>query len=140
MPLIEIDQEVWDILQEKARPLGVTTNDILRNILKIEPKYISKEKPQIKDKIKQKEMIPDIVNILKENGGIATKEFVDEKIFQLYRDVFEQNYYQQKVSNGIPRWKHNVAWAKEIAKNMGLIEPPSMSGRGMWKLTDKGMN
>lgn len=145
MPLIEVDQEVWDHLQEKARPLGITSNDILRTILKIKPNYLSPERqPKAvksipnKDRIKQKDLVPIIIKILKENGGTATKEFVDGKIFQLFKDEFNQPYYQQKVSRGIPRWKHNIAWAKEIAKNMGLIEPPLLSGRGIWKLTEKG--
>jgi hypothetical protein len=142
MPLIEVDKEVWEHLQEKARPLGITSNDVLRTVLKVKPN--PEKQPKVirltpkKDRIKQKDLVPIIIKILKENGGTATKEYVNGKIFQLFKDVFEQPYYQQKVSRNIPRWKHNIAWAKEIAKNMGLIEPPISSGRGIWKLTEKG--
>ncbi|GAI53783.1 unnamed protein product, partial [marine sediment metagenome] len=46
----------------------------------------------------------------------------------------QQPYYQELVSNGVPRWQHNLAWAKERAKKKGLIKPPDESGRGYWEL------
>jgi len=145
MPLIEIDQDVWNFLQEKAKPLGLTSNDVLRKILKVRPKYkITLEPPKVvrpislKSRISQDDLIPYIIQFLKEKGGSAPKGYVEQKIFQIFRDMFEQTYYQQKVSHGVPRWQHNIAWAKERAKHMGLIYPSSVSGRGVWKLTEKG--
>jgi len=147
MPLIEVDQEVWDSLQEKARPLGITSNDVLRTVLKIKSKQLHFEKPpkdiqpiSPKDTLTQEELIPHIIKALKENGGAASKKLVERKIFQSFKSLFEQPYYQQKVSRGVPRWQHNIAWAKERAKHIGLIESSAVSGRGIWKLTEKGYN
>ncbi|PIS30005.1 MAG: hypothetical protein COT43_02690 [Candidatus Marinimicrobia bacterium CG08_land_8_20_14_0_20_45_22] len=138
MPLIEIDQEVWNFLQEKAKLLGVTSNDVLRIIFKIKPKHeITSEPPKV-CRISQDDLIPYIIQFLKEKGGSAPKGYVEQKIFHLFIDMFEQTYYQQKVSHGVPRWQHNIAWAKERAKQMGLIDSPSVSGWGIWKLTEKG--
>jgi len=58
----------------------------------------------------------------------------------MFSEIFSQPYYTETVSHGVPRWKHNIAWAKERAKNRGLIKPPKESGRGWWELTLKGEN
>jgi len=145
MPLIEVDQEVWDFLQEKARPLGMTSNDVLRTILIkkhefspiVKPPKVFKIGPP-RGSLSQKELIPYIIQVLKENGGSAQIEYIYKRLFAQFQEIFNQSYYQQKVSRGIPRWQHFIAWAKERAKHMGLIESPSVSGRGVWKLSEKG--
>jgi hypothetical protein len=92
-------------------------------------------------KISQDELIPHIVKILKQHGGGASKETVETEIFQMFKSTFEHPWYQGLVSYGVPRWQHNVAWARERAKkNKGLIKPPGLRGRGFWELTDKGKN
>ncbi len=89
-------------------------------------------------KVSQDELIPHIVRILQKHGGHARKDAVEKEICHTFRDVFNESWYRETVSNGIPRWKHNIAWAKERAKKKGLIKPSVDSGRGSWELTDKG--
>jgi hypothetical protein len=89
-------------------------------------------------KISQDALIPHIVTLLKKHGGGATKEQVENEIYSMFKSTFDLPWYQQTVSSGIPRWQHNVAWAKERAKKRGLIKPPNVSGRGYWELTEKG--
>ena len=88
--------------------------------------------------INQDTLITYIVKVLKRQGGRAPKGQVERDVYELLKETFEGPYYQETVSHGIPRWKHNLAWAKERAKNKGLIQPPSESGRGWWALTDQG--
>lgn len=95
--------------------------------------------PSGHQKVSQHALIPHIVEILKRHGGQAPKEQVEKEIFSRFRDTFERPWYQQTVSNGVPRWQHNLAWAKEAAKKQGLIKRPGESGRGIWALTDKGL-
>ncbi len=95
--------------------------------------------PSDRQKISQHALIPHIVEILKRHGGQAPKDQVEKEIFSKFRNTFEHPWYQQTVSNGVPRWQHNLAWAKEAAKKQGLIKRPSESGRGIWALTDKGL-
>lgn len=102
-------------------------------------KTSSPQEPSNDQKISQDALIPHIVRILKKHGSRTTKEQVEKEIFALFRTIFEHPWYQEKVSTGVPRWQHNVAWAKERAKRSGLIKKPSESGRGYWQLTDKGM-
>jgi len=82
-----------------------------------------------------------IVRILYENGGKSTKSLVEQEIFTLFQHEFEKPYYKETVSHGVPRWKHNIAWAKERAKQLhGFIKSAKESDRGIWELTDKGIS
>ncbi len=97
------------------------------------------EPPQPDEKVTQDQLIPIIIKVLGEFGGKATKQQVEEKIYQLFHRKFENSYYQKKVSHGVPRWKHNIAFAKERAKQLhGYIKNPKESGRGYWELTEEG--
>ena len=91
--------------------------------------------------ISQDDLIPHIIRILQRHGGRARKSVVDEEMYELMRDVFEHPWYHETVSKNVPRWKHNVAWAKDRARQrQGLIKPASQSGHGYWELTEKGKN
>ncbi len=87
-------------------------------------------------KISQDDLIPHILNILKNHGGRAEKKQVETEIYQMFKPTFDLPWYQELVSWGVPRWKHNIAWAKERAKRRGLIKMPSDSGRGIWEIDD----
>jgi hypothetical protein len=80
----------------------------------------------------------EIVRALQSFRGRATKEQVETYILSRHERVFTLPHYQQPVSCGVPRWQHNIAWAKEAAKKRGLVKWPSESGRGTWELTDEG--
>ena len=101
-------------------------------------KSYTSEPPDDK-KISQDALIPQIIKVLKKQGGRATKEQVENEIFNMFREFFVHPWYQETDKNKVPRWNKNVAWAKERAKKRGLIMRPSESGRGYWQLTDKGM-
>ncbi|MFZ2417535.1 MAG: winged helix-turn-helix domain-containing protein, partial [Smithellaceae bacterium] len=69
----------------------------------------------------------------------STHQPDEPEIYQMFKDLFQEPWYQETVSNGVPRWQHNIAWAKERAKRKGLIKRPDDSGRGYWELTATGM-
>lgn len=92
-----------------------------------------------REKISQNDLIPHIAKVLQKHGGRARKDQVEKEIYQMFKDTFKKQWYQETVSNGVPRWQHNIAWAKEIAKRKGLIKRPDDSGRGYWELTSSGM-
>ena len=138
MKEIKVDEQVWKKLQELAEPfVDKEPNDVLHRILKInnkQPKII----PNNNNRISQENLIPYIIQVLYDNGGRATKETVEKKIYQMFKNIFNQEYYQETVSHSVPRWRHNIAWAKEMAKQKDLIKNPKDSGRGIWELTSKG--
>ena len=156
----EPDSLLVDILAERTEKI-CSYKPELENVTKFLKKYEAQlllspveEQPEVKGargreisstseppkdkKISQDALIPYIVEVLKKHGGRTTKEQVDNDIFNMFKESFGHPWYQETVANGIPRWQHNVAWAKERAKKRGLIKRPSESGRGYWALTDKG--
>jgi hypothetical protein len=92
-----------------------------------------------KDRISQDKLIDYVIKVLYEYGGYATKLVVEEKVYQMLKYTFQQPWYQDTVSNSVPRWKHDIAWAKQRAKDLhGFIKSPQESGRGWWELTASG--
>lgn len=91
-------------------------------------------------KLTQDQLIPVIIMLIGGKGGRATKQYVEESVYDLFRDEFHKRVYHEKVANyTVPRWKHDVAWARERAKQrLGYIKPAPKSGRGIWELTEKG--
>ncbi len=90
-------------------------------------------------KISQDELIPYIIKVLHKHGGRATKSQVEEEIYQTLKDIFKQGWYQERVSHGVLRWKHFIAFAKERAKLLhGYVKSARESGRGLWELTQAG--
>ncbi len=91
-------------------------------------------------KLTQKDLIPSIIEILKNHGGSASKRVVEQEMHKKHQREFSKSYFQKMSEGGtVPRWQAWVAWAKERAKKEGFIEWPRESGHGIWKLTDKGM-
>lgn len=91
------------------------------------------------EKITQDDLIPYIILVLYKLGGKATKAQVENEIYNIFQKQFKNDWYHEKVSHGVERWRHNIAWAKERAiQRHGLIKPATESGRGIWELTNKG--
>ncbi len=150
MAMIEVDQEILNKLQEIAKPIGITSNGVLRQLLSSNNRKAYGERHTMGTGTKrasnlsftniQDALIPFIVKVLYDGGGKATKSFVENEIFNIFQFEFEKPYYHETVSHGVPRWKHNIAWAKERGKNLhGFFKGASESGRGIWELTDEGI-
>jgi hypothetical protein len=89
----------------------------------------------------QDELIPEIALVIYREGGRATKSKVEQKIFNRHKDIFDKPYFLAKVSHGVVRWKHFIAWSKERGRQLyGYFKKAEDSGRGIWELTEKGKN
>jgi len=112
-------------------------HEFMRNIFPVNNESSRKTSsiPIPEKKITEDDLIPHIVEVLRQHGGKAPKEVVDKEMYQKFQTIFEQPWYQGLISGNTPRWKHFVAWAKERAKHRGLIKWPSQSGHGIWELT-----
>ena len=102
---------------------------------KVEGKKQHRPKRPKGAKLSQDDLIPYIVEVLRKHGGRARKDEVDRELYERFQATFQQAWYQELVAQGIPRWQHNIAWAKERAKRKGLIKSAEESGRGYWELT-----
>jgi predicted type IV restriction endonuclease len=95
--------------------------------------------PQPDNKLSRDDLIPYIVDVLRKHGGGARKGEVEQDIYQMFREIFQQPWYQKQLKGGVPRWQKHLAWAKEMAKKKGLIKRPEESGWGYWELTTNAM-
>jgi hypothetical protein len=94
----------------------------------------------LKDKkYSQDELIPFLVLVIKSFGGIAKKSDVDEKMYKLLASEFSNDVYHETVSHNVERWKHDIAWAKERARqHHGYVKSAEQAGWGIWELTNSG--
>jgi len=97
------------------------------------------EKPVSQNsQITEVDLMREILACLKQKGGAAPKVAVEQALFEKFKEVFKNSYYSELVGGGVPRWRKNIQFARNTARNMGLIKPPEQSGRGNWELTEKG--
>lgn len=94
----------------------------------------------LKDKkYSQDEIIPFLVLVIKSFGGIAKKSDVDEKMYELLASEFSNNVYHETVSHNVEHWKHDIAWAKERARqHHGYVKSAEQAGWGIWELINSG--
>jgi hypothetical protein len=87
----------------------------------------------------QDDLIPFLLLVIHSFGGKTNKSDVDAKMYELLASEFSNDVYRQTVSNNVERWRHDVAWAKERAKqHHGYVKSAVEAGWGIWELTDSG--
>jgi hypothetical protein len=91
-------------------------------------------------KLSRDQFIGEVVEVLRRHGGRAEKDIVLAEVYRRNRELFDSAYYQQPTGSHRTRWRHQVEWARNDARDRGLIKPPAESGRGMWELTPRGHN
>jgi hypothetical protein len=134
-------QKVAKIAQKHGIELGQYCSALLADLVEQEPPAAPSpvsQAPGIEEKIKEMDLVSEILACLKSNGGSAQKVDVEKAVFEKFKSAFETPYYQELVGGGVARWRKNVQFARNTARNMGLIKAPDESGRGVWELTPKG--
>lgn len=91
-----------------------------------------------KQKLSLKEIDNALIKALQIFGGAAKKIDVEQKVYNMLQNSFREPWYQEDSTPGIQRWRHQVNWARNRARESGLIKPTEESGRGYWELTEKG--
>lgn len=90
-------------------------------------------------KYSQDQLIPFLVLVIHSFGGIARKSDVDEKMYELLNSEFSKDIYHETVANDVERWKHDIAWAKERARqHHAYVKSAEDAGWGIWELTCEG--
>jgi hypothetical protein len=90
-------------------------------------------------KYTQDSLIPLVVLVIGSFGGVADKKNVDEKMYKILEEEFSSQVCHETVSHNVPRWQHDIAWAKERAKQLhSYVKSAEASGRGIWELTENG--
>lgn len=88
--------------------------------------------------VPENQIIRHLIEELKKRGGAARKHEIENAIFEKLKKQFHHPYYAARVGGGVARWRKNVQFARNTAKNIGLLKLPDESGRGIWELTEKG--
>ena len=73
-----------------------------------------------------------VLNAIKENGGVATTNQIDELATKKLNLTQEQ--ITEIRSGNRTEIKYRLAWVRTKAKNKGLIEK---TANGAWKITEK---
>lgn len=94
----------------------------------------------LKDKkYSQDELIPFLVLVIQSFGGTARKRDVDDKMYKILDTEFSKDVYHETVSHNVERWKHDIAWAKERARqHHAYVKSAEQAGWGIWELTASG--
>lgn len=152
---IKVLQKEIETLSERMRLNNRTIENLSRdNLLKLSCWYDfsgtkivpfserSKSTKQVvissKIKITQDDLISAILEALNQYNGRARHELVIDYVYEKYKDIFKQEHYQETVSGEI-RWRNQIRWARNAAKDRELLKPTEVSGRGIWEWTTKGM-
>ena len=80
-------------------------------------------------------MMLAVIEALKDLGGSANIQELDERVVELEGVSEIEQSYQMKGSDNRPRVNYYLAWARTYLRRGGAIEN---SARSVWALTDKG--
>ena len=83
-----------------------------------------------------------IIEFLQSDGGEASIQSVYEGIYQRFEVECDNPELSipYASSPSSPAWQTRIRTARDQAVKIGLIYPPNISGRGIWRLTAKGHN
>ena len=148
-PTIRIDDEVYVSLQSQARPFEDTPNSVMRRILGLgevtkskghspRPRPVGSSHTSRGEKTSQEAFRAPILTVLmKHNGEIhraqALKELENAMADQL------TDYDKADLNSGTIRWQKSAEWEVRAMREESLLKPVSETSRGVWALTDKGL-
>jgi restriction system protein len=81
--------------------------------------------------------IPRVVSALRDMDGVAKASAVRDAIVASMTEQGEP-FNETILSTGAIKYQNDIAWARMYLVNAGMLEPVSISGHGIWKLTQAG--
>lgn len=84
---------------------------------------------------RQEDMYEAVLAVIKDLGGSATRQEIDENVAQYMKLSDEQINQLHSKSGTRTRLSYNLAWSRTYLKTAGLLEN---SRRGVWLLTPEG--
>jgi hypothetical protein len=83
-----------------------------------------------------KEYIKPILQVLEKMGGSGEADVVVERVGRAMKPMLREVDYNPLKSDGMPRWRKNVHWARHRMVKEDLLNP--YSRRGIWEISEKG--
>ncbi len=133
---IQVDEEVYELLQSEAVAFEDTPNSVLRRLLELDRAALKADR----DKTPQKAFRDPILRALNAFGGEARREQVLKEIEDVHLTGQLTEYDKANISSGTVRWKKSAEWEIRAMRMDGLLKPLAEAARGVWALTEKGMD
>lgn len=150
---IEVDEDVFEGLQAKARPFVDTPNSVLRRLLGLDDgqapgatRPLGSPTPRAGGAGVQERAAPG--SILSENeyelpileellrrGGSGHATEITDAVGERLKDRLTR-LDRDRLTSGDIRWRNRVQFTRLTLRKLGLLA--SDSPRGVWELTDKG--
>lgn len=130
--------EVGTLIENRVQNMYTSAHDSMNYRTDTASKRVRSKIRKPFNAISQGDLVIPLCKLLQTLGGRASKREVEDRMYKNFETVFSDPYYQEIIAEGIPRWNKDVQWARNHAKDQGLIKPPSESGRGIWELTEQG--
>ena len=148
-PTIRIDDEVYAWLQSQARPFEDTPNTVLRRIGGLgdmkkakSPRTRRPHEASMRtahsQKMPQRDFRNPLLLILKQHGGELDRIPALKQLEDVLGDRLTE-YDKSDISSGTIRWQKSAEWEVRTMREEGLLKPVSETRRGVWALTDKGL-
>jgi hypothetical protein len=141
MPTIRIDDEVWKVLQDNAKPFVDTPNDVLRRLLIGNPPEVlsrpagMQPKPSRIGRTQEAAFRRPILESLVELGGRAPVSDVLSLVLKKVKPILRPVDFEE-VKSGDERWRNTAMWERKHMLSEGLLA--STSPRGIWEITETG--
>jgi hypothetical protein len=160
---IEIDQDVFEVLKERAEPFVDTPNSVLRRVLGLaevendassssnrqSPPLTVIETPKRRRRdgrsrtkrapagslLPEAEYVAPILRVIAEKGGRAPAREVIDGVGVIV-DERLTSLDKERMANGAIRWHNRVQFTRLRMVDQGLLKKGSP--RGVWEITDEG--
>ena len=144
MPTIRVEQEVFEGLQQLAKPFVDSPNMVIRRLLEDRGVLRKKAAPPRRVRVAPDALTPQTVYeqylllvLAKEFAGRGHKRDVTHAIVKrMMKDGLIGAADQELVSTGETKAENTITWARNALKQRGYINRAAR--RGIWELTSEG--
>ena len=148
-PTIRIDDEVYTWLQSQARPFEDNPNTVLRKIAGLdgtkklnglaakERRVNSAHTPRGRKTPQQAFRVP-LLRLLKRHDGEMHRAQALKELEGAMTDQLT-DFDKADINSGTVRWEKSAEWEVRAMREQGLLKPVLETSRGIWALSDKGL-
>ena len=145
MPKIDIDDDIWQALQDRATPLVDTPTSVLRRLLGLPsvgdeslgvPPKMRKVGVRAEGRTPQEAYRMPILGALFSAGGSMQASKVLEHVKKSIGNQFNAVDLEMLKSGRDIRWRNAAQWERAAMVKAGLLK--NDSPRKIWEITDKG--
>ena len=142
---IEIDEEIWYLLENNVKTFNETPNSVLRRLLGLDSTVqdqsnvqrslrLRKSTKRGYGKLSNKYYRQPILEALRELGGKGTVDDVLSRVLIKVRPRLSQIDFEKTTAN-LVRWKNTAQWERYKMVLDGILK--SNSPRGIWELEEE---